>query len=112
MGRTATGVRGITLDEEDDEVVGMVCVYNLEKDTVLVVSEKGYGKRSAVEDYRITNRQLSLGGLCATNSLQRFFIFLILSDHRALVNCFFLFFVFFINYNFIFPPVLTGTIAF
>ena len=56
MGRTATGVRGITLDEEDDEVVGMVCVYNLEKDTVLVVSEKGYGKRSAVEDYRITNR--------------------------------------------------------
>ncbi|MFW5503561.1 MAG: DNA gyrase C-terminal beta-propeller domain-containing protein, partial [Segatella copri] len=50
------GVRGITLDEEDDEVVGMVCVYNLEKDTVLVVSEKGYGKRSAVEDYRITNR--------------------------------------------------------
>lgn len=56
MGRTATGVRGITLDSKNDEVVGMVCVYDLQKDTVLVVSEKGYGKRSAVEDYRITNR--------------------------------------------------------
>jgi len=56
MGRTATGVKGITLDSQGDEVVGMVCVYNLQKDTVLVVSEKGYGKRSAVEDYRVTNR--------------------------------------------------------
>ena len=56
MGRTATGVRGITLDEGDDEVVGMVCVHDLSKDTVLVVSEKGYGKRSAVDDYRMTNR--------------------------------------------------------
>jgi len=56
MGRTATGVRGMTLDGPDDAVVGMVCVYNLEKDTILVVSEKGYGKRSAVEDYRMTNR--------------------------------------------------------
>lgn len=56
MGRTATGVRGMTLDGADDAVVGMVCVYNLEKDTILVVSEKGYGKRSAVEDYRMTNR--------------------------------------------------------
>ena len=49
-------MRGITLDSKNDEVVGMVCVYDLQKDTVLVVSEKGYGKRSAVEDYRITNR--------------------------------------------------------
>ncbi len=56
MGRTATGVRGMTLENENDAVVGMVCVYNLEKDTVLVLSEKGYGKRSAVEDYRVTNR--------------------------------------------------------
>lgn len=56
MGRTATGVRGMTLDENDDAVVGMVCIYNLEKDTILVVSEKGYGKRSAVSDYRVTNR--------------------------------------------------------
>ena len=56
MGRTATGVRGMTLDGDGDEVVGMVCVYNLEKDTILVVSEKGYGKRSAVDDYRVTNR--------------------------------------------------------
>ena len=56
MGRTATGVRAMTLDGDDDEVVGMVCVYDLEKDTILVVSEKGFGKRSAVEDYPITNR--------------------------------------------------------
>lgn len=56
MGRTATGVRGISLDEGDDEVVGMVCIHDLSKDTVLVVSEKGYGKRSAVDDYRVTNR--------------------------------------------------------
>ena len=56
MGRTATGVRGMTLDGDDDAVVGMVCIYNLEKDTILVVSENGYGKRSSVDDYRITNR--------------------------------------------------------
>ena len=56
MGRTATGVRGMTLDGNGDEVVGMVCVHDLEKDTILVVSEKGYGKRSVVDDYRVTNR--------------------------------------------------------
>ncbi len=57
MGRTAAGVRGITLDEDGvDEVVGMVCVKELEKETILVVSEQGYGKRSKIEDYRITNR--------------------------------------------------------
>ena len=57
MGRTATGVRGITLDEGvEDEVVGMICVNDPEKETVLVVSEKGYGKRSTVEGYRKTNR--------------------------------------------------------
>lgn len=58
MGRTATGVRGIRLDEEDasDEVIGMICVNDPEKETVLVVSEKGKGKRSVVEDYRVTNR--------------------------------------------------------
>ncbi|AWW28672.1 DNA gyrase subunit A [Echinicola strongylocentroti] len=55
MGRTATGVKAITLSDEKDEVVGMVCV-NREEATLLVVSEKGYGKRSAVEEYRITNR--------------------------------------------------------
>ncbi len=55
MGRGASGVRGITLAGEQDEVVGMVCVENEEQD-VLVVSEKGYGKRSKIEDYRITNR--------------------------------------------------------
>ncbi|GGF39364.1 DNA gyrase subunit A [Echinicola rosea] len=55
MGRTATGVKAITLSDENDEVVGMVCV-NREEATLLVVSEKGYGKRSAVEEYRITNR--------------------------------------------------------
>ena len=57
MGRTASGVRGMTLDEDpSDEVVGMVCIKDKETDTVLVVSEQGYGKRSIVEDYRMTNR--------------------------------------------------------
>lgn len=55
MGRTATGVRGITLASDDDEVVGMISV-NSPDVTVLVVSEKGYGKRTDIEDYRITNR--------------------------------------------------------
>ena len=55
MGRTATGVRGITLDGENDEVVGMISIDNPET-TVLVVSEKGYGKRTDIDDYRITNR--------------------------------------------------------
>ncbi len=55
MGRTAAGVRGITLGGKDDEVVDMVCIESQEQ-TILVVSEKGYGKRSSVEDYRITNR--------------------------------------------------------
>ena len=56
MGRTATGVRGMTLDNEDDEVIGMICMAADSKDTVMVVSEQGYGKRSDLEDYRITNR--------------------------------------------------------
>ena len=55
MGRTASGVRGVTLANEKDEVVGMICVEN-EDANVMVVSSKGYGKRSAVADYRITNR--------------------------------------------------------
>ncbi|MBE8720452.1 DNA gyrase subunit A [Sphingobacterium pedocola] len=55
MGRTATGVRGITLGSEKDEVVGMISVNNSEA-TVLVVSEKGYGKRTDIDDYRVTNR--------------------------------------------------------
>ena len=56
MGRTAAGVRGITLDAKDDEVIGMICMKDLENESVLVVSEKGYGKRSKIDDYRITNR--------------------------------------------------------
>lgn len=67
MGRTATGVRGITLDEDvvdpndpnivdKDEVVGMICVKDPEKESIMVVSEQGYGKRSEIEDYRKTNR--------------------------------------------------------
>jgi DNA gyrase subunit A len=56
MGRTAYGVRGITLDGEDDEVIGMVSVTDVKNETVLVVSEKGFGKRSDLEDYRITYR--------------------------------------------------------
>ena len=55
MGRTASGVRGVTLANDNDEVVGMICVNNFDSD-VLVVSENGYGKRSSIEDYRITNR--------------------------------------------------------
>ena len=55
MGRTAAGVRGVTLEKENDEVVGLVCVSDLETN-LLVVSEKGYGKRSDLEDYRVTNR--------------------------------------------------------
>lgn len=55
MGRTATGVRGITLASPDDEVVGMISVDNSEV-SVLVVSEKGYGKRTDIDDYRVTNR--------------------------------------------------------
>ena len=57
MGRTAAGVRGMTLDDDPtDEVVGMVCIKDKEKETILVVSEQGYGKRSDIEDYRKTNR--------------------------------------------------------
>ncbi|WP_318312553.1 DNA gyrase subunit A [Flagellimonas crocea] len=55
MGRNASGVRGITLASKNDEVIGMVSVHNFE-DNILVVSENGYGKRSNIEDYRITNR--------------------------------------------------------
>ena len=55
MGRNASGVRGITLASEDDEVIGMVAVSDFEED-ILVVSENGYGKRSKLDDYRITNR--------------------------------------------------------
>ena len=55
MGRNASGVRGITLANDEDEVIGMVSVHNFE-DEILVVSERGYGKRSSIEDYRITNR--------------------------------------------------------
>ncbi|MBR8706390.1 DNA gyrase subunit A [Bacteroides pyogenes] len=57
MGRTATGVRGIILDDdEEDEVVGMICLKDLDTESVMVVSEQGYGKRSEIEDYRKTNR--------------------------------------------------------
>lgn len=56
MGRVSTGVRGMKLDDGDDQVVGMIVVNNAETETVMVVSENGYGKRSQVEDYRKTNR--------------------------------------------------------
>jgi len=55
MGRNASGVRGITLNDEQDEVIGMIAVDDQHSD-ILVVSENGYGKRSSIEDYRITNR--------------------------------------------------------
>ncbi len=57
MGRVATGVRGITLDDDgQDEVIGMICIKDPLKETIMVVSENGYGKRSDIEDYRKTNR--------------------------------------------------------
>ena len=57
MGRIATGVRGMTIDDDGaDEVVGMVCVNDPQTETIMVVSEQGYGKRSDIEDYRVTNR--------------------------------------------------------
>ncbi len=56
MGRVSTGVRGMRLDGGDDEVIGMVCVNDPEKETIMVVSENGYGKRSSIEDYRQTSR--------------------------------------------------------
>jgi len=57
MGRTATGVRGMTLDNDgQDEVIGMICIKNPETETIMVVSEQGYSKRSDIEDYRVTNR--------------------------------------------------------
>ena len=55
MGRNASGVRGITLANKADEVIGMITVEN-ESEDILVVSEKGYGKRSRIGDYRLTNR--------------------------------------------------------
>lgn len=55
MGRTAAGVKGVTLESEEDKVIGLVCVNNVE-DNLLVVSEHGYGKRSEIEDYRVTGR--------------------------------------------------------
>lgn len=57
MGRTATGVRGILLDDDgQDEVIGMICIKDPQKESIMVVSEQGYGKRSEIDDYRITNR--------------------------------------------------------
>ena len=56
MGRVSSGVRGMTLDSNDDEVVGMICMAADTSNNVMVISEKGYGKRSLLEDYRVTNR--------------------------------------------------------
>ena len=56
MGRNASGVRGVRLEGEKDAVIGMICLENLDEETILVVSEKGYGKRSLIDDYRVTNR--------------------------------------------------------
>lgn len=56
MGRTAAGVRGVKLENENDRVIGMICVSPEDESTIMVVSEQGYGKRTALEDYRITGR--------------------------------------------------------
>ena len=55
MGRTASGVRGVRLENNKDKVIGMICVAREESD-LLVVSQNGYGKRSSIKDYRITKR--------------------------------------------------------
>jgi DNA gyrase subunit A len=55
-GRNSAGVKGIILDPDNDEVVGMITIKDTEKESILVVSEQGYGKRSKIDDYRITNR--------------------------------------------------------
>jgi DNA gyrase subunit A len=55
MGRTAAGVRAVTLESEEDKVIGMVCITRKDAN-LLVISEKGFGKRSSIEDYRITKR--------------------------------------------------------
>lgn len=56
MGRVSTGVRGMTLDGDDDEVVGMICMREGDSNDILVLSEKGFGKRTDLESYRVTNR--------------------------------------------------------
>ena len=56
MGRVSTGVRGMSLDDDNDEVVGMICMNQSSENNVMVISENGYGKRSLLDDYRITNR--------------------------------------------------------
>lgn len=56
MGRMSTGVRGMTLGENDDEIIGMVTMPSDSDESIMVVSSKGYGKRSAIDDYRVTNR--------------------------------------------------------
>ncbi|GAB3989754.1 DNA gyrase subunit A [Spirosoma daeguense] len=87
MGRTAAGVRGISLDEEDttDHVVGMVCIDSSEAQ-LLVVSEKGYGKRTEIEGYRITNRGAKgVGTLKVTDKVGRLVAILDVADNDDLM---------------------------
>ncbi|WP_338877121.1 DNA gyrase subunit A [Spirosoma sp. SC4-14] len=87
MGRTAAGVRGISLDEDDatDHVVGMVCIASAEAQ-LLVVSEKGYGKRSDIDEYRITNRGAKgVGTLKVTDRVGRLVAILDVSDSDDLM---------------------------
>ncbi len=87
MGRTAAGVRGITLDEEDttDHVVGMVCIDSTQAQ-LLVVSEKGYGKRSEIEEYRVTNRGAKgVGTLKVTEKVGRLVAILDVADNNDLM---------------------------
>lgn len=56
MGRVATGVKGMVLDNDGDQVIGMICIHDSDNETIMVVSEQGYGKRSETDDYRVTNR--------------------------------------------------------
>ena len=56
MGRVSTGVRGMKLDDDNDEVIGMICMHPDDNKNVMVISENGFGKRSLLDGYRITNR--------------------------------------------------------
>nr|WP_293841885.1 DNA gyrase subunit A [uncultured Arsenicibacter sp.] len=87
MGRTAAGVKAITLDEEnpDDRVIGMVCIVSTDAQ-LLVVSEKGYGKRSEVDEYRVTNRGAKgVGTLKVTEKVGRLVAILDVTDNDDLM---------------------------
>ena len=86
MGRVSTGVIGMRLDEGDDEVVGMVCVNDPQTETIMVVSENGYGKRSDIEDYRKTNRgKMGVKTMAITEKTGRLVAIKVVTDENDLM---------------------------